>query len=115
MRLLGGIGGADREPTLATYHTCTNNPNGIVAGSQDSSACAGDLRRGWLGQRPFPDVLMPVDAPDGGRQWRCRCEPCHVTTFRILVRPSGPALNAARIEWVISVGLSTPAHSLQDE
>jgi len=31
MRLLGGIGGADREPTLATYHTCTNNPNGIVS------------------------------------------------------------------------------------
>lgn len=37
-----------------------NNPNGIVSGSQDWSAYAGSLQRGWIGLRPFSDVLVPM-------------------------------------------------------
>jgi predicted Abi (CAAX) family protease len=86
----GGIGGADGESTPAftvtghfafgqaelvadpftgeprfalTYHQIyANNPNGIVAGSQDWSAYGGNLRRGWLGTRPFADGLVPASA-----------------------------------------------------
>lgn len=88
MHLFGGIGGADGErvslgtvtghfafgeaqvvadpfsgqPRLAIrYHQIyANNPNGIVAGSQDWSAYAGSLQRGWIGTRPFSDVLIPM-------------------------------------------------------
>ena len=88
MHLFGGIGGADGEaskgwtvtghfafgearvvrdafsgqPRLAIrYHQIyANNPNGIVAGSQDWSAYAGSLQRGWIGLRPFSDVLVPM-------------------------------------------------------
>ncbi|MEB3185099.1 MAG: CPBP family glutamic-type intramembrane protease [Cyanobacteriota bacterium] len=50
------------EPRLAIrYHQIyANNPNGIVAGSQHWSAYAGNLQRGWLGSRPFSDVLVPM-------------------------------------------------------
>ncbi|MCT0213988.1 CPBP family intramembrane metalloprotease [Synechococcus sp. CS-1324] len=41
------------------YHQIyANNPNGIVAGTQDASAYAGDLQRGWIWLRPFSDVLI---------------------------------------------------------
>jgi predicted Abi (CAAX) family protease len=88
MHLFGGIGGAEGEavngwtvtghfafgearvvrdaftgePRLAIrYHQIyANNPNGIVAGSQDWSAYAGSLQRGWIGLRPFSDVLVPM-------------------------------------------------------
>ena len=44
------------------YHQIyANNPNGIVAGSQHWSAYAGNLQRGWLGSRPFSDVLVPIE------------------------------------------------------
>ncbi len=88
MHLFGGIGGEDGEPVAAwtvtghfafgeaevvrdafsgaprlalRYHQIyANNPNGIVAGSQDWSAYAGSLQRGWIGLRPFADVLVPI-------------------------------------------------------
>ena len=88
MHLFGGIGGADGEtvslwtatghfsfgearvvsdpftgqPRLQLhYHQIyANNPNGIVAGSQDWSAYGGNLQRGWLGTRPFSDALIPL-------------------------------------------------------
>lgn len=88
MHLFGGIGGAKGEsisgwtvtghfafgearvvsdpftdqPRLQIrYHQIyANNPNGIVAGSQDWSAYGGNLQRGWLGLRPFSDVLVPM-------------------------------------------------------
>jgi predicted Abi (CAAX) family protease len=88
MHLFGGIGGSDGEPIQAwtvTGHFSfgeaevvrdaftgrlrlaprylqiyANNPNGIVAGSQDWSAYAGSLQRGWIGLRPFSDVLVPM-------------------------------------------------------
>lgn len=51
------------EPRLTVrYHQIyANNPNGIVAGSQHWSAYAGNLQRGWLGSRPFSDVLVPLE------------------------------------------------------
>ncbi|WP_259722270.1 type II CAAX prenyl endopeptidase Rce1 family protein [Synechococcus sp. CS-1328] len=51
------------QPRLAIrYHQIyANNPNGIVAGTQDWSAYMGDLQRGWLGSRPVSDVLIPED------------------------------------------------------
>ncbi|MEB3260520.1 MAG: CPBP family glutamic-type intramembrane protease [Cyanobacteriota bacterium] len=88
MHLFGGIGGADGEPVqiwtvtghfsfgearvvrdgftgeprlAIRYHQIyANNPNGIVAGSQDWSAYAGSLQRGWVGLRPFSDGLVPM-------------------------------------------------------
>jgi predicted Abi (CAAX) family protease len=90
MHLFGGIGGRDGEPVQGwtvtghfsfgeakvvrdaftgrprlaiRYHQIyATNPNGIVAGSQDWSAYAGSLQRGWIGLRPFSDVLVPVGA-----------------------------------------------------
>jgi predicted Abi (CAAX) family protease len=41
------------------YHQIyANNPNGIIAGSQDWSAFSGDLQRGWMGTRPIVDVAV---------------------------------------------------------
>ena len=88
MHLFGGIGGPDGEPVAGwtvtghfsfgeaqvvrdaftgqprlaiRYHQIyATNPNGIVAGSQDWSAYAGSLQRGWIGLRPFSDVLVPI-------------------------------------------------------
>ncbi|HHG2225342.1 TPA: type II CAAX prenyl endopeptidase Rce1 family protein, partial [Synechococcus sp. WH 5701] len=43
------------------YHQIyANNPNGIVAGTQDWTAFSGDLQRGWLGSRPISDVLIKL-------------------------------------------------------
>lgn len=89
LHLFGGIGGADGEPTpgwtvtghfafgeaevvrdpfsgeprfrLLYHQIYANNPNGIVSGSQDASAYAGSLQRGWIGTRPIADVLVRVD------------------------------------------------------
>jgi predicted Abi (CAAX) family protease len=89
IHLFGGIGGTEAEPSPAwtttghfafgeaevvrdaiseeprleiRYHQIyANNPNGIVAGSQHWSAYAGNLQRGWLGSRPFSDVLVPME------------------------------------------------------
>jgi predicted Abi (CAAX) family protease len=91
VHLFGGIGGAHGEATPAwtvtghfafgeaavvhnplsgeaeldlRYHQIyANNPNGIVAGSQDWSAYAGSLQRGWLGTRPISDLLVPLEGP----------------------------------------------------
>jgi len=88
MHLFGGIGGADGEPVslwtvtghfafgearvvpdpftgrarlnLRYHQIYATNPNGIVSGSQDWSAYAGNLQRGWIGLRPFSDVLVPM-------------------------------------------------------
>lgn len=88
MHLFGGIGGKDGEPvqgwtvtghfafgeaevvrdaftgrprlTIRYHQIYANNPNGIVSGSQDWSAYAGSLQRGWIGLRPFSDVLVPM-------------------------------------------------------
>ena len=51
------------EPRLAiTYHQIyANNPNGIVAGSQDWSAYMGNLQRGWLGLRPTSDAVVQLE------------------------------------------------------
>jgi predicted Abi (CAAX) family protease len=89
IHLFGGIGGTDAEPSPAwtttghfsfgeaevvrdvlsgeprlaiRYHQIyANNPNGIVSGSQHWSAYAGNLQRGWLGSRPFSDLLVPME------------------------------------------------------
>jgi len=89
LHLFGGIGGADGEPTpgwtvtghfafgeaevvrdpfsgeprfqLLYHQIYANNPNGIVSGSQDASAYAGSLQRGWIGTRPIADVLVRLD------------------------------------------------------
>ena len=91
IHLFGGIGGADGEPTpgwtvtghfafgeaevvrdgisgeprfaLRYHQIYANNPNGIVSGSQDASAYAGSLQRGWIGTRPISDLLVRVDGP----------------------------------------------------
>jgi predicted Abi (CAAX) family protease len=88
MHLFGGIGGADgeavslwtvtghfafgearveRDPftgrprlNLRYHQIYATNPNGIVSGSQDWSAYAGSLQRGWIGLRPFSDVVVPM-------------------------------------------------------
>lgn len=88
MHLFGGIGGKGGEPvsgwtatghfafgearvvedpfsgeprlSLRYHQIYANNPNGIVAGSQDWSAYGGNLQRGWLGTRPFSDALIPL-------------------------------------------------------
>ncbi len=88
MHLFGGIGGPDGEPVpiwtvtghfafgeatvvrdaftgeprlAIRYHQIyASNPNGIVSGSQDWSAYGGSLQRGWVGLRPFSDVLVPI-------------------------------------------------------
>ena len=53
------------EPLFSLrYHQIyANNPNGIVAGTQDWSAFSGNLQRGWLGLRPISDVLVRVEEP----------------------------------------------------
>jgi predicted Abi (CAAX) family protease len=89
IHLFGGIGGADGEPTpgwtvtghfafgeaqvvrdpisgeprfsLRYHQIYANNPNGIVSGTQDSSAYAGNLQRGWMGTRPISDLLVRLD------------------------------------------------------
>ncbi len=47
------------------YHQIyANNPNGIVAGTQDWTAFSGDLQRGWMGSRPISDVVIKLQPFD---------------------------------------------------
>ena len=38
-----------------------HNSGGIVSGTQDWTAYSGDMQRGWIGQRPFSDILVKLD------------------------------------------------------
>lgn len=88
--LFGGIGGENKELTPAgtvTGHFAyglarvvqdpfteelqfdiqyqqiyAHNSGGIISGTHDWSSYAGDLQRGWIGQRPFSDVVIKHDA-----------------------------------------------------
>ena len=90
VHLFGGIGGENKELTPAgtvTGHFAyglarvvrepftdelqfdiqyqqiyANNSGGIVSGTHDWSSYAGDMQRGWIGQRPFSDVVIKQDA-----------------------------------------------------
>lgn len=90
IHLFGGIGGENREFTplgTVTGHFAyglaqvvqeplaqelqfdikyqqiyAHNSSGIVSGTHDWSAYAGDMQRGWIGQRPFSDVIVKQDA-----------------------------------------------------
>jgi hypothetical protein len=53
--------GAEPRFDLRYHQIYANNPDGIVAGSQEWSAWSGDLQRGWLGLRPISDVLVRQD------------------------------------------------------
>lgn len=53
--------GGDPRFDLRYHQIYANNPDGIVAGSQEWSAWSGDLQRGWLGLRPISDVLVRQD------------------------------------------------------
>ncbi|MCP9915946.1 CPBP family intramembrane metalloprotease [Cyanobium sp. ATX 6F1] len=55
---------AELQFALRYHQIYANNPDGIVAGTQDWSAYAGDLRRGWLGTRPFSDLVVKLDLFD---------------------------------------------------
>lgn len=89
MHLFGGIGGENKELTplgTVTGHFSfglarvvqepitqelqfnvhyqqiyAHNAGGIVSGTQDWTAYAGDLQRGWIAQRPFSDILVKLD------------------------------------------------------
>ncbi|MCM1984968.1 CPBP family glutamic-type intramembrane protease [Lyngbya confervoides] len=89
MHLFGGIGGENKELTplgTVTGHFSfglaqiarepitqelqfnihyqqiyAHNTGGIVSGTQDWTAYAGDMQRGWIGQRPFSDILVKLD------------------------------------------------------
>jgi len=89
LHLFGGIGGQNKEPTLLgtvnghfsfglarvvqepiaqelqfnlNYQQIyAHNSSGILSGTQDWTAYAGDLQQGWLGQRPFSDVVVKLD------------------------------------------------------
>jgi predicted Abi (CAAX) family protease len=50
---------------LHFHQIYAHNPNAIVAGSQDWSAYAGDLQRGWLASRPLSNVLVQLPALEG--------------------------------------------------
>ena len=93
LHAFGGIGGERGEPTpgftvtghfafgearvvadpfsgeprfeLRFHQIYAHNPNAIVAGSQDWSAFAGDLQRGWQASRPLSDVLVQLPALEG--------------------------------------------------
>ena len=89
MHLFGGIGGENQEFTpvgTVTGHFSfglarvarepitqelqfnihyqqiyAHNASGIVSGTQDWIAYAGDMQRGWIGQRPFSDIVVKLD------------------------------------------------------
>jgi predicted Abi (CAAX) family protease len=93
LHAFGGIGGERGEPTpgftvtghfafgeaqvvadpfsgeprfeLRFHQIYAHNPNAIVAGSQDWSAFAGDLQRGWQASRPLSNVLVQLPALEG--------------------------------------------------
>lgn len=47
---------------LTYYQVYAQNPEGIISGTIDWSAYAGDWQRGWIGSRPFSDVVVKLDA-----------------------------------------------------
>jgi hypothetical protein len=53
--------GGEPRFDLRYHQIYANNPDGIVAGSQEWSAWSGNLQRGWLGLRPISDVLVRQD------------------------------------------------------
>lgn len=89
IHLFGGIGGENQEFTPAgtvTGHFAfglarvtrepitqelqfninyqqiyAHNSGGIVSGTHDWSSYAGDMQRGWIGQRPFSDIVVKLD------------------------------------------------------
>lgn len=89
VHLYGGIGGRKAEPApfgLVTGHFAYglaqvvrdrftdklrldidykqiygHNPDGIISGTIKWSCYAGDLQRGWMGNRPISDVLVKLD------------------------------------------------------
>jgi predicted Abi (CAAX) family protease len=89
MHLFGGIGGENKELTpvgtvtghfsfglarvvrepitqelqfnLHYQQIYAHNSSGIVSGTQDWTAYGGDMQRGWIGQRPFSDILVKLD------------------------------------------------------
>jgi predicted Abi (CAAX) family protease len=89
MHLFGGIGGENKELTPAgtvTGHFAyglaevveeplaqelqfhinyqqiyAHNSGGIISGTHDWSSYAGDMQRGWIGTRPFSDVVVKLD------------------------------------------------------
>lgn len=89
IHLFGGIGGENKEFTPAgtvTGHFAyglaeiveepiaqepqfhinyqqiyAHNSGGIVSGTHDWSSYAGDMQRGWIGTRPFSDILVKLD------------------------------------------------------
>ena len=89
MHLFGGIGGENKEFTPAgtvsghfayglaqvveeplaqelQFHInyqqiYAHNSGGIISGTHDWSSYAGDMQRGWMGTRPFSDVVVKLD------------------------------------------------------
>ena len=89
MHLFGGIGGENKELTPAgtvsghfayglaqvveepiaqelqfkiNYQQIyAHNSGGIISGTHDWSSYAGDMQRGWIGQRPFSDIVVKLD------------------------------------------------------
>ncbi len=47
---------------LVYYQIYAQNPQGIISGAIDWSAYAGDWQRGWVGSRPFSDVVIKLDS-----------------------------------------------------
>jgi predicted Abi (CAAX) family protease len=90
IHLFGGIGGENKEFTPAgtvTGHFAyglaevveepiaqelqfkinyqqiyAHNSGGIISGTHDWSSYAGDMQRGWIGTRPFSDIVVKLDA-----------------------------------------------------
>ena len=63
-----GLARVVREPitqelqfTLHYQQIYAHNSSGIVSGTQDWTAYAGDMQRGWIGQRPFSDIVVKLD------------------------------------------------------
>lgn len=89
MHLFGGIGGENKELTPAgtvTGHFAfglgrvirepitqelqfdllyqqiyAHNSGGIISGTHDWTSYAGDMQRGWIGLRPFSDIVIKLD------------------------------------------------------
>jgi predicted Abi (CAAX) family protease len=89
IHLFGGIGGENKEFTPAgtvTGHFAyglaevveepiaqelqfkinyqqiyAHNSGGIISGTHDWSSYAGDMQRGWIGTRPFSDIVVKLD------------------------------------------------------
>lgn len=63
-----GLGRVIREPftrelqfDILYEQIYAHNSSSIISGTQDWSAYAGDMQKGWIGQRPFSDVVIKLD------------------------------------------------------